>query len=110
MLVGLRWRPLALLEATIRVPERAFKALRSGGDVRPLPLATIENVSRQLDAIHVQAGDTVIREGEYGDRFYVVAEGLLDVSCERGSFPPVGKPATRSAKSRCSRTFRAQRP
>jgi CRP-like cAMP-binding protein len=56
----------------------------------PLPLATIENVSRRVDTIEVHAGETVIREGDYGDRFYVVAEGLLDVSCERGAFPPVG--------------------
>ena len=89
LLVGLRWRPLAMLEATTVVPEHAFKALRAVEMFGSLPLATIENVSRQLDAIHVQAGDTVIREGDYGDRFYVVAEGLLDVSCGRGSFPPV---------------------
>jgi MFS family permease len=90
LLVGLRWRPLALLEAGIAVPERPFKALRAVAMFGPLPLATIENVSRRVDTIEVHAGETVIREGDYGDRFYVVAEGLLDVSCERGVFPPVG--------------------
>jgi Cyclic nucleotide-binding domain/Major Facilitator Superfamily len=90
LVVGLRWRPLALLEAAISVPERPFKALRSVAMFGPLPLATIENVSRRVDTIEVHAGETVIREGDYGDRFYVVAEGLLDVSCERGAYPPVG--------------------
>ncbi len=89
LLVALRWRPLALLEAATVVPERPFKALRAVEIFAPLPLATIENVSRRVDAIEVHAGETVIREGEYGDRFYVVADGVLDVSCERGAFPSV---------------------
>jgi MFS family permease len=89
VLVALRWRPLALLEAATVVPERPFKALRAVEMFAPLSLATIENVSRRVDAVEVHAGETVIREGEYGDRFYVVANGVLDVSCERGAFPPV---------------------
>jgi hypothetical protein len=89
LLVALRWRPLAMLEAATVVPERPFKALRAVEMFGPLPLATIENVSRRVDAIEVHAGETVIREGEYGDRFYVVAEGVLDVSCERGAYPSV---------------------
>jgi MFS family permease len=89
VLVVLRWRPLALLEAATIVPERPFKALRAVEMFAPLSLATIENVSRRVDAVEVHAGETVIREGEYGDRFYVVANGVLDVSCERGAFPPV---------------------
>lgn len=90
LLVMVRWRPLALLEATIRVPERAFKTLRAVEMFAPLPLATIENVSRMVDAVHVHAGEAVIREGDYGDRFYVVVEGRLDVTCDRGEYPPVG--------------------
>ncbi|MGZ4345436.1 MAG: MFS transporter [Solirubrobacteraceae bacterium] len=89
LLVALRWRPLLLLEAATSVPERPFKALRAVEMFAPLPLATIENVSRRVDTIEVHAGETVIREGEYGDRFDVVAEGVLDVSCERGAFPSV---------------------
>lgn len=88
--VALRWRPLWLLEAGIRVPERPFQTLRGLDMFAPLPLAAIENVSRMVDAVHVHPGQTVVREGEYGDRFYVVAEGRLDVSCERGAYPPVG--------------------
>jgi hypothetical protein len=90
LLVALRWRPLALLEAATSVPERPFRALRAVEMFAPLPLATIENVSRHVDEIEVHAGEMVIREGELGDRFYVVADGLLEVSCERGAYPPVG--------------------
>jgi MFS family permease len=90
LLVALRWRPLALLEEGIRVPERPFKLLRAVEMFAPLPLATIENVSRRVDAVHVHAGETVVREGDFGDRFFLVAEGRLDVACERGVYPPVG--------------------
>ncbi len=90
LLVAFRWHSLALLEAGIRVPERPFKLLRAVEMFAPLPWATIENVSRRVDAVHVHAGETVVREGEYGDRFFLVAEGRLDVSCEHGAYPPVG--------------------
>jgi len=90
LLVAFRWHPLAMLEAGIRVPERPFKLLRGVEMFAPLSLATIETVSRQVDAVHVQAGETVIREGDMGDRFFLVAEGRLDVRCERGAYPSVG--------------------
>jgi cyclic nucleotide-binding protein len=90
LLVAFRWRPLALLEEGVRVPERPFKLLRAVEMFAPLPLATIENVSRRVDAVHVHAGQTVVREGEAGDRFFLVAEGRLDVSCEHGAYPSVG--------------------
>jgi MFS family permease len=90
LLVAFRWHPLSMLEAGFRVPERPFKMLRAVEMFAPLPLATIENVSRRVDAVHVQAGETVIREGDRGDRFFLVAEGRLDVSCERGAYPAVG--------------------
>ena len=35
------------------------------------------------------AGQAVVREGEPGDRFYVIARGDFDVSCSRGAFPPL---------------------
>jgi predicted MFS family arabinose efflux permease len=85
-----RWYPLSRLEAGVPVPVGPFNAIRKLSMFSPLPLAMIENVSRLLDEISVPAGTTVIHEGDHGDRFYVVVEGLLDVTCERGAFPSVG--------------------
>src|SRR4051812_23698699 len=87
--VLLRWRALTRFESGAAVPERPFMALRALPIFAPLPIATVENVSRRVAELHVGPGEVVVREGDYGDRFYVVADGTLDVSCERGLFDPV---------------------
>lgn len=85
LLVLLRSAALARLEAGAPVPERAFRALRAVPAFAPLALATVENVSRRVTEVHVDAGQVVIREGDAGDRFYVIAEGVAAI--ERGGAP-----------------------
>jgi MFS family permease len=46
----------------------------------PLGAPVLEALARSLEPVHVEAGATVIREGEAGDRFYIVADGELAVS------------------------------
>ena len=45
----------------------------------PLSIAAKERVAASLIPVTVPAGDTVIRSGEVGDRFYVVGSGALDI-------------------------------
>jgi hypothetical protein len=45
----------------------------------PLPIAAKERVAARLVPVSVGAGDTVIRAGEQGDRFYIVEEGELQI-------------------------------
>jgi predicted MFS family arabinose efflux permease len=85
LVVALRWAALARFEAEAPVPEREFRALRALPAFAPLPLATVENVSRLVSEVRVAAGEVVIREGEAGDLFYVVADGALDVSRHAGA-------------------------
>ena len=72
------------------VPERPFGLLRSVSLFAPVPLGTVENVARRVTEMKVQPGDEIVREGEPGERLYVIAEGEFDVSCTRGAFPSLG--------------------
>ncbi len=45
----------------------------------PLPGGSIEHLATRLVPLRVQRGTVVIREGDEGDRFFIVAAGELDV-------------------------------
>ena len=91
VVAALRWAGLARFEAGAAIPEEAFTLLRRIPLFAPLPLGTLENVSRRLAEVEVSAGYAVVREGEPGERFYVIAEGRFEVSNSRGVFPPLGE-------------------
>jgi MFS family permease len=77
--VVVRWAALQRFEAGLPVPERDFDLLRQVPFFAPVPLATIESLARRATVVEVAAGEAIIREGEPGDRFYVVAQGRLHI-------------------------------
>ena len=74
-----RWAALARFEAGLPVSERDFDLLRRVPFFAPMPLATIERLAHHVTVVPVAAGDAVIREGEPGDRLYVVVAGRLHI-------------------------------
>jgi CRP-like cAMP-binding protein len=46
----------------------------------PLPEGTQERLARALIEVQVPAGDVVCREGDAGDRFYLIAQGTAEVT------------------------------
>jgi len=82
LLALLSWTRLARFEATTPIPERQFALLRSCSLFAPLPLATVENLAARLVPVAVTEGQRVIRQGDVGDRFYVIAQGHVAVECD----------------------------
>lgn len=71
---------LAEIERRAPVPVVEISLLRSLPLFAPLGAPELAALAHGLAESRVAAGATVIREGEHGDRFYVVAEGELDVA------------------------------
>jgi MFS family permease len=82
LLAAVSWTRLARFEATTPIPERQFALLRSCSLFAPLPLATVENLAARLVPVAVAEGQEVIRQGDMGDRFYVIAQGRVAVECD----------------------------
>jgi CRP-like cAMP-binding protein len=61
------------------VPAIRMEVLKSLPLFRPLPPPTLELLASRLEYQQLSAGDVVMREGEDGDRFYVIAEGRMAV-------------------------------
>jgi MFS family permease len=71
---------LADLDVGVRVPEQELAVLRRTRIFSVLPGPALERLARNAVPVHAEAGMTVIREGDAGDRYYAVASGSVDVS------------------------------
>ena len=79
--IALAW---ALLRADTRVAQTRERvgALDGIALFAPLPNALRERIATQLEILDVAAADVVTYQGEYGDSFYVVEAGTLEVSVD----------------------------
>jgi MFS family permease len=48
----------------------------------PLSAPLLEGLASQLVPVHAAAGETIVRQGESGDRFYVISSGQVEVSID----------------------------
>ncbi len=88
VLLGLRG--LRSLDARASAPGEGFALLRGVPFLAPLPLPTLEHLAAQLVPVAFEPGGCVMREGDPGDRFYVVREGELRVSAGGREVATVG--------------------
>jgi MFS family permease len=97
--IGVRWSLVAvggllpLLSLALRAPlvrlddaavdhGRELELLRASPIFSPLPAPVVEGLAARLELVRAAAGEEVVRQGDHGDRFYVVASGEVDVAID----------------------------
>ena len=97
--IGIRWSLVAVgailpaLSLATRAPlvrldeesvdhGRELELLRAIPIFSPLPAPVVEGLAARLEPVSVPVGEEVVRQGDPGDRFYVVASGEVEVAID----------------------------
>jgi MFS family permease len=76
------WTRLHSIDERAVVPERELELLRGLPLFAPLAPATLEHLARSLVRVPAPVGTDVTRQGDVGDRFYLVDEGEVEVTSD----------------------------
>jgi len=85
LLAALLWSRLQPLNAYDAIADGIVDLLRSVLIFQPLELPALERLARAVVSVDVAAGETVVKEGEAGDRYYVIRDGEFDVTVDGAS-------------------------
>ncbi len=84
-------RPIALSDAATSREERDRCALLWRDPIfAPLPGAMLERLAAQLIPVSAALEDAIIHEGDPGDRFYLIAQGQVEVSAKHRHVATLG--------------------
>ena len=73
---------LARIDRTLRVPTAELAQLRAIPMFAPLPAPTLEALALSMTRREVPAGETIFRQGDHGDRFYIVDSGEVEIEID----------------------------
>ena len=82
LVVVVSWRSLRDVDAAAVVHVRELERLRAIPMFAPLAPPTIERLAANLVPVEAAAGAWLVREGERGDRFYVVDDGEVEIEID----------------------------
>jgi MFS family permease len=82
VLAVLTWRRLVTIDTAARPPARELALLGAVPIFAPLPAPTLEGLASHLVRLGVPAGTRLFRQGDPGDRFYIIAAGEADVAVD----------------------------
>jgi MFS family permease len=80
--IALLWLPLRGIDRKVRVPVRELALLRFDRILSPLPAPKLEAVASGARWITLEPGEVLIREGEPGDRYFVLESGAVRITQE----------------------------
>jgi hypothetical protein len=78
------------VDQTARAPVDQIEALQSLPILSRLPMPVVEGLAQSLETLDFAAGEAVIRQGEEGDRLYLVRTGHLRVSRDGRNLAELG--------------------
>jgi MFS family permease len=84
------WRPLARVDREARARVRELALLQGVPLFAPLPGQTLERLAGDMRLLRFAPGETIVREGEPGDDFYVIGDGRVAVSTDGASIGELG--------------------
>ena len=73
------WPRLNAIDRAAEVPVERLELLRASPIFAPLPGSTLEQLAGALEEVRGPAGEEIVRQGDPGDRFYLIKDGVLDV-------------------------------
>ena len=73
------WPRLNAIDRAAEVPVERLELLRANPIFAPLPASTLEQLAHALEEVPASAGEEIVRQGEPGDRFYLIKHGGFDV-------------------------------
>jgi MFS family permease len=90
VLAAIFWRRLTVLDRERPAAAQQLELLRGVPIFTPLPEATLEPLAAKLVPVSVPQGREIFAQGDRGDRFYVIAEGTVDVSIDGAAVSVLG--------------------
>ncbi|HLE59648.1 MAG TPA: MFS transporter [Candidatus Limnocylindria bacterium] len=87
---ALSWRWVSRVDAAAVIPARQMELLRRVPMLASLPMTVLEQVAGDLEPVGFAAGEAIIRQGEIGDRFYILATGRAEASIDGRSVRLMG--------------------
>ena len=73
---------LARIDRTLRVPTAELAQLQAIPMFAPLPAPTLEALALSMKRREVPAGETIFRQGDHGDRFYIIDSGEIEIEID----------------------------
>jgi MFS family permease len=73
---------LARIDRTLRVPTAELAQLQAIPMFAPLPAPTLEALALSMTRREVPAGETIFRQGDHGDAFYIVDSGEIEIEID----------------------------